>query len=191
MHHHSRRACRVLLSSLFVLLSLLSKAEAGNVYEVKESSVKFRSKAPKELISASSAKMSGVVDISRRAFAFRISIATFEGFNSPLQREHFNENYMESPQYPVATFTGKIIEEIDLTQSGSYEIRAKGKLSIHGVEQERIIKCRLSSSKDKITVDAAFMVPLADHNIKIPRVVVAKLATDISVDIHAVLQPRQ
>jgi polyisoprenoid-binding protein YceI len=163
---------------------------AGPIYEVKESKVKFRSKAPKELISAASGKLSGVVDVQRRSFAFKISIASFEGFNSPLQRDHFNENYMETSQFPVATFVGKIIEEIDLSKPGSYEVRAKGKLTIHGIAQERIIKCHLNCANDAIVVDSDFMVPLADHDIKIPRIVVAKLATDISVNIHAVLEPK-
>jgi polyisoprenoid-binding protein YceI len=174
---------------LTLLLSVLTGI-AGPIYEVKESKVKFRSKAPKELISAASGKMSGVVDVERRSFAFKISIASFEGFNSPLQRDHFNENYMETAQFPVATFVGKIIEEIDLTKAGTYEVRAKGKLTIHGITQERIINCRLTSGKDEIIVESDFKVPLADHDIKIPRIVVAKLATDISVNVHAVLQPK-
>lgn len=183
-----------MLRSLKVLLLLtvcLGNASAQPVYEVKESSVKFRSKAPKELISATTGKMTGVVDAERRAFAFKISIPTFEGFNSPLQREHFNENYMESAVYPVATFVGKIIEEIDLSHDGEYDIRAKGKLTIHGVAQERIIKCRLVCKKAKVTITSEFMVPLADHDIKIPRVVVAKLATDIQVNVNAELVPKR
>jgi polyisoprenoid-binding protein YceI len=183
--------CRLLWAVAMCLNVSVSSAWAGPVYEVRESSVKFRSKAPKELISAASGKLTGIVDVTRRTFAFRIAITSFEGFNNSLQREHFNENYMESAQFPVATFTGKIIEDIDLTRPGGYDIRAKGKLTIHGVEQERIIQCHLDCMKDKMVVTSAFMVPLADHNINIPRLVVSKLATDISVDVHAVLQPKQ
>jgi hypothetical protein len=175
-----------------LLLYIISPfaGKSGPIYEVKGSVVKFHSRAQKELISAGSGKMAGVVDVSRRVFAFRIAIASFEGFNSPLQREHFNENYMETTQFPVATFVGKIVEEVDLSRAGSYEIRAKGKLTIHGIGQERIIRCRISSGKDGFSVDSDFIVPLAAHNIKIPRVVVSKLATDISVEVHAVLQPK-
>lgn len=174
---------------LTLLLSVFT-GMAGPIYEVKESKVKFRSKAPKELISAATAKMSGVVDVEHHSFAFKIAIATFEGFNSPLQRDHFNENYMESNLFPVATFVGKIIEEVDLTNAGTYEVRAKGKLTIHGIAQERIIKCHLTCTREEIIVDSDFIVPLADHDIKIPRIVVAKLATDISVNVHATLGPK-
>jgi polyisoprenoid-binding protein YceI len=180
---------RLLLIFLVVFLCALTGI-AGPIYEVRESKVKFRSKAPKELISAASGRMSGVVDVEHRSFAFKIGIASFEGFNSPLQRDHFNENYMETNQFPVATFVGKIIEEIDLTKAGSYDVRAKGKLTIHGITQERIIKCHLNCAKDEIVVESDFTVPLADHAIKIPRIVVAKLATGISVNVHAALQPK-
>ena len=110
------------------------------------------------------------------------------GFNSPLQREHFNENYMESEHYPEATFTGKIIEDVDLARDGEYDVRAKGKLNIHGMEQERIIKGHVVTKNGKISLHAEFTVSLADHNIKIPRVVYDKLAPDISVTVNAVLK---
>jgi hypothetical protein len=51
---------------------------------------------------------------------------SFQGFNSPLQKEHFNENYVESDKFPEASFKGKIIEDQDLTVDGTYELRAKG-----------------------------------------------------------------
>ncbi len=51
---------------------------------------------------------------------------SFQGFNSTLQREHFNENYIESDKYPEARFSGKVIEDIDFSKDGTYIIRAKG-----------------------------------------------------------------
>jgi len=61
-----------------------------------------------------------------------------------LQKEHFNENYLESDKYPEASFKGKIIEDIDLDKDGEYEVRAKGELTIHGIMQERIIKANIN-----------------------------------------------
>ena len=90
---------RLLVSVLFLMILPNIYVVAGPVYEVRESNVKFHSKAPKELISAASGKLTGVVDIERKSFAFRIAVTSFEGFNSPLQREHFNENYMETVQF--------------------------------------------------------------------------------------------
>jgi len=164
-------------------------AQSG-IYEVKTGEIHFFSEAPKELISASSNKLKGIMDTGKKTFAFKIDIASFVGFNNNLQRGHFNENYMESNLYPSASFRGKIIEDVDFDRDGTYEVRAKGKLNIHGVEQERIIRVVLGVRKNRYTVKSDFTVFLTDHNIKIPRVVNDKLSPEIKVHVTAVLQPQ-
>jgi polyisoprenoid-binding protein YceI len=167
-----------------------AQAAASRYYDVVGGKIEFHSNAPKELIQAASTRLQGLVDISKRTFAFRIEMASFIGFNSPLQREHFNENYMETARFPLATFSGKIIEETDLGKDGSYQVRAKGQLGVHGLSQERIIPARVVVKGGKATLEADFTVALADHNIKIPRVVYDKLAPEIKVSIRASLQSR-
>jgi hypothetical protein len=90
---------------------------------------------------------------------------------------------METELLPNSTFKGKIIEEIDFSVPGEYKIRAKGKLNIHGVEIDRIIRCDLNVSNSKINVNAAFTVFIADHNISIPSILNQKIATEIKVDV--------
>lgn len=155
------------------------------VYQSVGGAVYFKSDAPLELIEAKSEKLKGAINISKRTFAFTIPIRSFEGFNSPLQKEHFNENYLESGQFPNAIFTGKIIEKIDFSKDGKYTIRAKGKLTIHGVEQERIIKSQLEIKKGKLMVNANFTVLLIEHKIRVPKIVYQKIAKEINVSINA------
>jgi len=145
----------------------------------------FKSEAPLELIEASSDQLRGIIDFTNQTFAFSVAINTFRGFNSALQREHFNENYMESAKYPKAVFSGKLIERIDFTKDGEYKVRAKGKLSIHGVEQERIIQSSLKISNGSIFLQSYFTILLVDHNIPIPKVVQQKIAEVIKVYIEA------
>jgi polyisoprenoid-binding protein YceI len=97
---------------------------------------------------------------------------------------------MESNLYQTASFRGKIIEDVDFSKDGNYNIRAKGKLNIHGVEQERIIKVALIIKKGKPSFKSDFTVMLTDHNIKIPRVVSDKLSPEIKVSVTASLQPQ-
>ena len=123
---------------LCIQLSLTVTVKA-QVFQMNNGTVDFRSEAPLEIIKASSSELKGLIDFTQGTFAFSIPIISFKGFNSALQREHFNENYMETERYPRATFAGKLIEQVDITRDGEYAIRAKGKLTIHGVEQERII----------------------------------------------------
>lgn len=160
-------------------------ATYAQVYSTTNGSIVFNSDAPLELIKASSNEMKGKLDMSKKIFAFTIPISSFTGFNSALQKEHFNENYMESVQYPNASFSGRIIEDIDLGKDGSYSVRAKGNLTIHGVTQERIIKCDLLVKDGKLSVKAGFTVLLAEHNILIPKVVHEKLASEIKVEVKA------
>lgn len=147
----------------------------------------FTSNAELELIQASSTETQGLIDPATNQFAFSVPVNSFKGFNSDLQRQHFNENYMESSKYPKASFTGKIIEQVNYTRDSVYVVRAKGELDIHGVKQTRIIKTRLTVKKNDLQIEADFNVPLADHNISIPRIVSQKIATEIDVKFRATL----
>ena len=166
-------------------ISIVFAQSSATVFMVKKSTVSFHSNTKLELIKASSTELKGVIDASKRTFAFSVSMKTFEGFNSPLQKEHFNENYMESDKYPTASFSGHIIEEDDFTKDGTYNIRAKGKFSIHGVEQERILQGDLVVKNGVIKLTCMFTVFLSEHDIKIPRIVHEKLASEINVVVAA------
>ena len=152
--------------------------------------INLRSNAPLEIIEAESNKLRGLLDPSNQTFAWSVEIKTLDGFNSPLQQEHFNENYMETKRFPKATFTGKIIEKIDIQRDGQYTVRAKGKLTVHGVVQERILKGFLTVKKKNIRIQASFMVPLADHSITIPKIVFQKISEEMFVSVDATLQMR-
>ena len=176
--------------SLFIILIALFFADGAlsqQIYMTRTGTATFVSNAPLEIIKAESAEVSGAINLADRSFAFTINNNSFKGFNSSLQQEHFYENYMEIQEYPLSTFKGKIIEEIDATSAREQVVRAKGTLVIHGVEQERIIKGTMKISGDKILVEADFAVPLEDHQIKIPRVVYQKIAEIIEVSINAEL----
>ncbi|MDI1355631.1 MAG: YceI family protein [bacterium] len=151
---------------------------------------KFTSEAPLELIKAQSNKTIGVINMSDKNVAFSVNIESFDGFNNGLQKEHFRENYMETQKFENATFKGKIIEDIDLTKSGAYTVRAKGIFNIHGAEKERLVKVKITIKDKEILVETNFEVPLEDHNIKIPKVVNQKIASVITVEVKATLKPK-
>ena len=147
--------------------------------------VSFASNAELEIISATSNRVRGIIDPVSSEFVFRLNIRSFNGFNTELQRQHFYDNYMETDKFPTAEFSGKIIERIDFSQDGTYDVRAKGDLDIHGQKQTRIIRCKLVLRNNSAYVDAHFVVPLAEHNIRIPKIVSQKIATEIDVAFKA------
>jgi len=178
-----RMMVKMLFCCLLIFCSL--QGEAQKKFSTDTGTINFVSNAELELIKASSGKLQGIIDPGTNQFAFSIVVQSFVGFNSDLQREHFNEKYMESEKYPKITFSGKIIEKIDYTTDGSYEVRAKGDLDIHGQKQTRIIKSKIEIVDGVLTIVADFKVPLADHNISIPRIVNQKIATEIEVRVNA------
>lgn len=188
---HNYRFPKIALLIITICLWVPIKILAQPIFEVKKGSINFYSDAPEEIIKAYSENLQGLIDFTNKSFVFRIGIASFEGFNSTLQREHFNENYMETSLFPQATYVGKIIEDIPLNKKGKYQVRTKGKLKVHGIESLRIIPATITVNGNTIWVQADFNVLLADHEIKIPRVVYKKLSEEIHVSVKATLLPRK
>jgi hypothetical protein len=175
---------------LIFLLFNTALAYEPVLYYTNHGIISFRSEASQELIKASSSNVRGLFDLTNRTFVFKVLIRTFEGFNSALQQEHFNEKYMESEKFPEAIFQGKIIEDMDFSIDGKYEVRAKGHLTIHGREMERIIRCTINVKNKKINVVSNFNILLSEHNIKVPKVVHEKIASEIKIVVDTDLLPK-
>ena len=92
---------------------------------------------------------------------------------------------METDHYPTTTFSGKILDPVDLTKEGDYIVRAKGILELHGIKQERIIKSKLTLKSGHLVASSQFTITLQDHNISIPRIVYQKIAEQIQVTVEA------
>ena len=175
---------RLLICLLFVV-GISPHIYAQELYSTLKGEVYFKSDAPLELIEARSTELQGIIDADKLTFAFAVRMQSFQGFNSPLQREHFNENYLESKSFPRSTFVGKIIENVDFSKNGEFTIRAKGTFTIHGIEQERIIKSNVVVKDGVLSINSEFTVLLEEHDIDIPRIVNQKISEEIYVKIEA------
>lgn len=155
-----------------------------------QGSVEFMSEAPMETIQAKSEELKGLLDLEKKTFAFSIRIKTFEGFNSPLQKEHFNEHYLQSDLYPKATFTGNLIGEFNCESNCDKELIAKGKMTIHNESQIVVIPLTLTKKKEQIIAHSTFEVLLADYNISIPKILEAKISPSINVKVEVNFRPQ-
>jgi hypothetical protein len=171
-------------TAFFILMSFF-QLHTAQYWKCTNGKINFNSDAPLELITAKSPHLKGVIDPTTGSYEFSVQNKTFKGFNSALQEEHFHESYMESHRYEFSSFKGKIIEKVDFTKNGTVTIRAKGKLNVHGIERERIIQCTLDITGKQMIVKSSFSVPLAEHNITIPKIVYQKIAEEIQVTINA------
>jgi hypothetical protein len=75
-------------------------APPTKIYSCNNGIIGFVSEAPLEVIRAKTDEMKGAIDTHDRTFLFSVNVSSFHGFNSGLQREHFNENYLETPKFP-------------------------------------------------------------------------------------------
>jgi len=138
-----------------------------------------------ENIDAHSKSMVSAINPATKQVAAVIMVNTFQ-FKNSLMQEHFNEKYLETEKYPKATFSGFINENVDLMKPGTYNVTVTGKLTIHGVEQNRTIKgVIIVDNALKLTLTSEFDVKLVDHKIEIPKLVFQKIAETIAVKISA------
>jgi polyisoprenoid-binding protein YceI len=89
-------------------------------------------------------------------------------FENQLMEDHFNENYMESTQFPKADFKGYIknIKDVDLSKDGKYPISIEGTLTIHGVAQKVSTAGTLEVGQGKPTIIGEFSIKIKDYGIK-------------------------
>ena len=174
---------RVIFCGLFCILFFPAQSQ---VYKTLKAKLSFVSDAPLEVIKASNHQVAGILDVSSQQFSFKANMKNFEGFNSPLQKEHFFENYMETDQYPESTFTGKIIEP--LTLKGRQVVRAKGMLTVHGIANEVLIEVNLEWTPKGVNFLSEFVILLDDYNIHVPRIVSQKIAKEIKLKCKGNLQ---
>ncbi|MDP3929712.1 MAG: YceI family protein [Bacteroidota bacterium] len=178
---------KLALFSAVMFSSFLSFAQ---LFSTSTARVSFFSKTPVEDINAETNTGLMVVNTQTQAIAFSINNTSFS-FPNKLMQEHFNEKYMESDKFPKSTFTGKLSEPIDWKSDGEHTVTVVGKLNIHGVEQERSIQGTVKIVNGVPQIETTFMVKNADHKIKIPTIVVSKIAEEIEVKIAATLAPKK
>jgi hypothetical protein len=169
----------VVLFTTFCSLSL-----EGQTYLAQQGKIHFFSKAPLENIEATSNEASCLLNTATKHITAKVEIKSF-AFAKPLMQQHFNDSYLESDKYPEATLEASFTEEINLKKDGVYPVTLKGKFSLHGVTKERTIPGKITVKNGQPEkADAEFDVKLADHRIKIPTAVVAKIAEVVKVDVH-------
>lgn len=168
----------------FVLIGLCLRAEAQAVLVDRAGRISFFSEAPLENISAVTEAAASAVDTAKREIAFKVPIGTFS-FEKKLMQEHFNENYLETDRYPHATFTGRFTGTVDWSRDGSYLVTVTGTLDLHGVRRPYSVPATFTIADRVIRATAAFRIRLADHQIKVPRIVIRNIAEEVDVQVSA------
>ena len=159
-----------------------------NDFSIQSANVSFVSSANFETIKGASSEVKGSVDVSKRTFAFTLPACSFQGFINAQQKKHYCEKFVEGPKYPESSFKGKIIEDVNLTVPGTYTVRGKGMLLLHGLEKERIIDAKVTVKEGQISIDSNFTIPLEDHGIKVSKMNSLAIAKIVNVAVKIVLK---
>jgi YceI-like domain len=159
-------------------------------YFARDGKISFFSKGLIEDIEAHTDQASSIINLDNGDIVFSMLIQGFQ-FKKELMYNHFNENYLETDQFPKGVFKGKItnFDDLDLRKDGTHELELTGQLSIHGVTKEYSMPALLQRDGEKIYGTSSFKIRVADHNIKIPSTVVDNIAEVVDVTIEINYQP--
>ena len=157
------------VSSLIVIVLLIDMtqtASAQKVFATKSGQIYFNATGALVKIAAVNNQVDSKFVDATGQIIFGVLIKGFK-FENQLMEDHFNENYMESTQFPKADFKGYItnIKEINFSKDGAYPIQVEGVLTIHGVSQKTNTKGTLTLVQGKATIEGDFSVKVKDYGI--------------------------
>lgn len=110
-------------------------------------------------------------------------------FEKSLMEEHFNSYYMESDQYPKATFKGLIEKfELNIVSSNPLKYKIKGRISIHGKSKGITVNATIKKINDEINLTTNFSLNTDDFDIEIPYLVRSKLSKNVNVNLNCNLK---
>ena len=179
---------KIIITGFTVLFAVTGFAQK---YYTKSGQINFDATSPSspEKIEGVNRSATCVVDIKTGNMQFAVLMKGF-AFERALMEEHFNENYVESHKYPKAEFKGEIknSDKIDFSKDGTYSVKVKGKLTMHGESNEVETDARITIQGGKIKAVADFNVKLADYKVSIPGLVADKVSKNAKINVSCSLE---
>ncbi len=182
---------KILFSLLFIAAAVSVNAQSR--FFTKNGKVTFdatTSTSPEKIVGVNE-KATSIIDVTTGTMEFAILMKAFN-FEKALMQEHFNENYVESDQFPKAVFKGSVLNmsTVTLAKDGSYPVNVKGMLTMHGETKEITAEGTLTV-KDKAIVagKSNFKIKLNDFKIEVPSLVKDKVSNDTNIIVDLIYQP--
>ena len=174
------------------LLLAVTIAFGQSKYMTKSGSMSFEASQPSfEPIEATHSAVSALLNADTGELAV---LALVRGFRFPLalMEEHFNENYIESHQYPKTSFRGSILNfDSNSLSNQPRTVQLTGELSMHGVTKPISVSATITQSDEQITLTSSFSVKTSDFGIEIPSLVRKQIDENVQVEVSLTLQRKQ
>lgn len=181
--NHTKMKKIIVILFLFVGIHV-----SAQKYITKTGSLKFEASVESfEEVAAENKNTSAILETTTGEIAVLTLMKGFR-FKVALMEEHFNENYVESDQFPKATFKGKV-DDFNASELSSTPktFKISGDLTLHGKTKKITTNAKILKSGDKITVTGKFDVKPEDFDIEIPKLVSKKVAEKVNVTFNLVL----
>ena len=179
---------KILFTVSFLVLG--SAVTFAQKYITRTGKISFSATAPAspEKIEGINNEVACIVDSKSGAIVFQAPVKSFK-FERELMKEHFNENYMESDNFPKAEFKGTLskLAEINFAKDGNYTAKVTGSLTMHGVTNTVTTTGTLQVKGNEIVLKAKFAVKLDDYKIKIPGAVADKISKEAKITVDGEL----
>ncbi len=125
---------------------------------------------------------------SGNEFYFEVDLNSFDtGIKK--RNQDMRNMVLETEKWSTASYKGKIVnfQKMDTTVI-AYKVLTRGKLNLHGVEKTIEIPGEVFLKGDNVWVQANFSILLTDYHMKIPSILVAKVANKIDIQVRVSLK---
>lgn len=129
------------------------------------------------------------IDPANGIVQFEAAIKNF-AFSNPTIQDHFNgKNWMNSDEFPKATFSGNIINlsAVNFSKDGTYQANVEGVLTIRGKEGKVKTPATIVVKDGTITTTAVFSIKLSDYGIEGAPIAAGKVAKEPKITVTAEL----
>ena len=174
-----------MITRLFVTFFLIASIQVVNGqknYSTTTAKVRFIAQEDSDIDAVNNAAICRLQSNGDLSFIMLIKDFKFEMAD---MQKHFNEEYMESNQFPRAFFNGKItnFNTVNFSKDGKYPIKVAGVMQVHGVNKNMETVGIIEIKGGVPMASAQFVVTLKDF--KIGGILIKLVADKINVDVVA------
>lgn len=168
----------IITLSILLLSVSYTLSKEYQVDKSKKNVVKFISDAPIEDFEGVTNSIDGYIfneqdELEGSEIYFEVDLNTVDTDNG-LRNRHMREDYLHTDKYPLTTYSGKITESKKVDDK-HYKVKSEGKFKVHGVETTKEIEADIYKYGKTLHIKTKFVVPLSDHNIEIPSIMLVKI----------------
>ena len=173
---------------LSVVLAFASIAIFAQKKTTTSATIAFDATTPIDALpKAENKTVVAALDTKAGTIQFEAAIKSF-AFSNPRIQDHFNNSgWMDSDNFPKATFNGTItnLAKVNFSKEGTYAADVEGALTIHGVEQKIKTTAAITIKEGVITATSEFSVKLEDYKVNGAQVTSGKVSKEPKITVTA------